>query len=295
MATKRTLSALIALFANNTDGNIGADDEQDFITSALGSMWLDTLTTGITLTTDHEVVLVDATSGALSETLPTAVGNNGKIYFVKKIDTTTNIVTLVPNGSQTIDGVTRAYLYYPGQSIFIISDNANWRTLAPSKGSPVLLFNQTDSVTVANTITESTILGTGSGSKTLKANSLRADSVLRIKIRGHITEDLTPTFAVAVKIGANTILTLNPTLPAALSNSLFEIEVELTFRSIGAGGTVIGQGKFITGTTIHPLVATGTTAANTTIDLAVDVTVDWGTQHVNNTVTSTNAWIDLVT
>src|SRR5581483_10913172 len=46
-----------------------------------------------TLTTADEVVLANATAGAISLVLPTAVGNKN-LYAIKKIDSTSNTVTV---------------------------------------------------------------------------------------------------------------------------------------------------------------------------------------------------------
>ena len=83
-----------------------------------------TITSDTTLTSGHDVVLVDSSSSNVTVTLPTAVGLNGKQFHIKNIDAT-NIVTVDGNGSETIDGaLTHNLNLY--SSINIISNGTEW-------------------------------------------------------------------------------------------------------------------------------------------------------------------------
>lgn len=89
------------------------------------------------LTTDGDDVLInsDATTGALTLNLYTAVGNTGKRITVKKTDSSANLVIVDPSGTETVDGVTVAYLSSQNQVLQIESDGTNWKTvtrIAPS-------------------------------------------------------------------------------------------------------------------------------------------------------------------
>jgi hypothetical protein len=86
-------------------------------------------TTTATLTLKEEAVTANANGAAFTITLPTAVGNTGKIYAVKKIDSTFNAVTLDGNASETIEGSTTTTLNTQNECLTIISDGANWRIL----------------------------------------------------------------------------------------------------------------------------------------------------------------------
>ena len=58
-----------------------------------------TVTSDYTVTVSDHVVLVDALSGAVIITLPTLASiPNEKIYHVKKIDISANVVTIQPGG-----------------------------------------------------------------------------------------------------------------------------------------------------------------------------------------------------
>lgn len=90
-----------------------------------------TTQTSATLTLDasHWTVLCDCTSNAITITLPAAASHTGRIYNVKKIDSTANAVTVDGNGSETIDGATTQTISIQYNSIMIQSDGSNWHIL----------------------------------------------------------------------------------------------------------------------------------------------------------------------
>ena len=75
------------------------------------------------------VILCNATAGAFTVTLPTAVGREGKVYHTKKIDSSGNLVTVDGDGSETIDGGTTAALSVQYESIMLISDGSTWHII----------------------------------------------------------------------------------------------------------------------------------------------------------------------
>jgi hypothetical protein len=107
----------------------------------LGAPVLNKTATYSLLTTDGDgvLVLVDATSGPVTIDLYTAVGNSGRLVTVKKSDASTNVVTVDPNGAETIDGAATVGL--PGQyaTLTIQADGSNWR----SRGGTALTANGT--------------------------------------------------------------------------------------------------------------------------------------------------------
>jgi hypothetical protein len=82
-------------------------------------------TTTYTTTNADGTITADATSGAFSITLVTAVGNSGLVHTFKKI-TAANVVTIDGNGSQTIDGLTSYALSAQWSFVTVVSDGANW-------------------------------------------------------------------------------------------------------------------------------------------------------------------------
>jgi len=88
-----------------------------------------TKTTAYTLTTSDDYILADASSGAFTLTLPTSSGNTGKAFFIKKVDSTANGVTIDAAGSETIDGEATRILYGEQATIQLVSDGSNWITV----------------------------------------------------------------------------------------------------------------------------------------------------------------------
>jgi hypothetical protein len=98
-------------------------------TGGLGVLNVTTITSDDTLTTSQTVVLCDASSGAITVTLPAASGNDGRHYHVKKIDSSGNAVTIDGNGSETIDGETTQVITMQYNSINIVCDGSAWYIL----------------------------------------------------------------------------------------------------------------------------------------------------------------------
>src|SRR4030067_1035165 len=87
------------------------------------------ITADYTATLNDDTILANATAGAVTVSLPTAVGNTGKKFVIKKIDSSANTVTVDPNGSETIDGQATAGILAQDNAIICQSDGANWRNI----------------------------------------------------------------------------------------------------------------------------------------------------------------------
>lgn len=85
-----------------------------------------TRTSDYTVITSDEVIICDATTGAFTLTLPAVAGTQGKRYYIKKIDSTANIVTIDGNSSETVDDGTTAALENQYEAVTIVSDNTEW-------------------------------------------------------------------------------------------------------------------------------------------------------------------------
>jgi hypothetical protein len=76
-----------------------------------------------TITNLDSVVLVDATSGPVTITLPDSI--SGKYFDIKKIDTSANVVTIL-HPTQTIDGDPSVTLDFAYSSLTIIGDGSDF-------------------------------------------------------------------------------------------------------------------------------------------------------------------------
>lgn len=78
------------------------------------------------VTAEVELVLADATSGALNVTLPDATENFGRSITVKRINAGANAVTLNTVLAQTIDGAATQALAAQWNSYTVASNGVNW-------------------------------------------------------------------------------------------------------------------------------------------------------------------------
>ena len=69
-------------------------------------------------------LIVDATSGDITITLPTVTA--GRLVTIKKVDSTSNTVTLTPAGSETIDGGVNAIITTQWTSLTLQAIDGNW-------------------------------------------------------------------------------------------------------------------------------------------------------------------------
>jgi len=81
-------------------------------------------TTNYTLAADDEIILGDSTGGEFTISVPTAVGNEGKEWTVKKIAGSNNVI-IDPDGSETIDGASDYRLVNVNESVSFASDGTN--------------------------------------------------------------------------------------------------------------------------------------------------------------------------
>lgn len=79
-----------------------------------------------------EILLCDASGGALTINLPTSVGKQGKEYCIIKTDSSVNTVTIDGNSTETINTDQTRVLTYQYEALNPISNNANWATRVPN-------------------------------------------------------------------------------------------------------------------------------------------------------------------
>ena len=121
----------------------------------LGASFVDkttSITSNTTLTSAHSVILADATGGAFTITLPTAVGNTGLTYKIIKNDLSTNAVSITTTLAQSIGNYTGSILVGNTSMgiLEVISNGTNWNILRwDDQGT----FTYTEATGVASTPT----------------------------------------------------------------------------------------------------------------------------------------------
>ena len=80
---------------------------------------------------DEMVLLCDCTSNAITVTLPAVASDqfDGKVYIIKKVDSTANAVTIDGNSAETIDDATTQTLTSQYDSITILNDRSEWHII----------------------------------------------------------------------------------------------------------------------------------------------------------------------
>lgn len=79
-----------------------------------------------TLVQTDRVILGDATAGPITFTLPKASLSPSRQFDIKKIDVTANIVTIDPDGSETIDGAANKTLLTKDETVRIYCTGTEW-------------------------------------------------------------------------------------------------------------------------------------------------------------------------
>lgn len=167
-----------------------------------------------------------------------------------------------------------------------------------------VMFTQTNTVTYANSVTATNLIGTGIGTSTLPANLLIAGRMICIKGRGVFsTAVLAPSIAVNLKLGTTQLATVSVgQLVSSAANWGFDFEVLITCRTTGASGTVIADGSLTFATSASTFTtaiaylnnAGATTTLDTTAIQAITINGTWGTASASNTLSVTNASIEIL-
>ena len=77
----------------------------------------------------QNVVLVDATSAHVTASLPPAAAGSGKVYNVKKIDSSGNSAVIAGFMAETVDGDNQKKISAQYTSITVIGDGTTWHII----------------------------------------------------------------------------------------------------------------------------------------------------------------------
>jgi hypothetical protein len=108
--------------------NLEFAEFDDVAVSALGggasTLTIATKTANYTLADGDDLILMDCTSGNLTVTLHAVATAKQKPYYIKKIDSTGNSMTIDGNASETIDGAATKSTTVQYKSFTIVPNNA---------------------------------------------------------------------------------------------------------------------------------------------------------------------------
>jgi hypothetical protein len=97
-----------------------------FLSGVGGNLTVTQVSTNYTALVTDDVILVNATGGTVTVTLPPASGNSGKVYQIKKIDSSSNTVVIDGNGSETIDDALTLTTTVQYEAFTIVCDGTEW-------------------------------------------------------------------------------------------------------------------------------------------------------------------------
>lgn len=134
MADKRIseLNELTTALAGDLLAIVNSGETKKITYGNISKVLIDTTpkTANYTLTTSDRLIFVDATSGAIDIVVPASSGNQGIPWTVKKVDTSSNIVFIKPDGIETIDGANDYRLFNANESVTFLSDGTNLRVIS---------------------------------------------------------------------------------------------------------------------------------------------------------------------
>lgn len=76
-----------------------------------------------------DLILCNATAGAITVNLPAAAANTGRVIKIKKTDSSFNAVTVDGDGAETIDAAATRLLSTQYEQLAIVSDGSNWQII----------------------------------------------------------------------------------------------------------------------------------------------------------------------
>jgi hypothetical protein len=226
---------------------------------------------GLTATTDG-MMWYDTTS------------NNSSLYLRKLYAAATSILTKFITLDRNAD--------FTGASSGIIQSDANGTLSKGADLTALGIFAQTSTVTVDNTATSTTLIGTVTGVTTLPANFFGVGKTIKIFVSGTYNQaNGSQDCALKLTIGGVAVGTITFAHNGGLTTKYYDAEFTLTCRTAGASGTLqfMGIGRLNhTGSSLQNYFQVSSTSAsiNTTGTLAIDLQADWVSADPDNSITA---------
>lgn len=201
---------------------------------------------------------------------------------------TTSIAPLKLTAGTNLTTAVTGAIEYDGNNFFLTEASTIRKSVQG------VVYTQTAYKTVANTVTETSLLNS---TTTLPANFFKVGKMVRIQLFGFLSAAASPTIRIRVKLGSTTILDTAVVSSGNGTNDTAVINAAMTCYTTGASGTISGQGVFQDsggGANIFPMSTTATTVIDTTASQVLDVTVTWGTASASNTISITDGAIQIL-
>jgi len=158
------------------------------------------------------------------------------------------------------------------------------------------LFAQTgDSTAITATTAETSLINGGVGTLSVPANGFRVGDSFRAIMAGVMDADNNQTIRIRVKAGSIILLDSGvQNLGSSVVDDIWSLNIDFTIRQIGAAGvaSIVSLGGFHYTKTNNASVqgfgfnTINNTTFDTTINNALDITAQWGSNNAGNSISS---------
>ena len=196
-----------------------------------------------------------------------------------------------------ISGSTLGYLG-PNAEFAVAQDGVTYKVknnnLAPFPTVYGLFAQTGNSAVVSGTTTESTLIDGGSGTLSVLANQFQIGDSFRADFAGVLNAANNQTIRIRVRTGSVILLDSGAQPITNITNDVWGLSINFTVRQIGGPGvaSIVSLGAFHYTKTSNGVVegfsfnTVNNTTFDTTINNTLDVTAEWGSANVGNTIYS---------
>ena len=176
-----------------------------------------------------------------------------------------------------------------------ITKKATLNSMIYVPGNSYGLFNQTtNSSPVTNTLTETTLLGTGVGSLSVPANGFSVGNAFHAIATGHVSSVNNHTLQIRIKAGTILLADTSAIIMAGTTDKHWRLEIYFSINQIGAAGvaSISTGGTFMyvkdasTAFEGSSFSTENATTFDTTISNTLNVTAQWGTANTGDSIYS---------
>ena len=157
------------------------------------------------------------------------------------------------------------------------------------------LYAQTaNSTPITGTIVETSLVNGGVGTLSVPANGFKVGDSFRAVVAGVLNAANNQTIRIRVKAGSIILLDSGAQPISNITNDTFSLNVDFTIRQLGGPGiaSIVSLGTFHYAKTSNATVqgfafnVVNSTTFNTAIPNTLDITVQWGSTNVGNSIYS---------
>ena len=121
---------LFTIYIGNAQVGIGTTTPlSTFEVNGSNGQTITIVTSDLTLDATQSIIICNNGIIGKTITLPTAIGSKGRIYTIKRSETSTTNITIATTLSQMIDGEINLVLTQAKESVTLVSDGSDWKVI----------------------------------------------------------------------------------------------------------------------------------------------------------------------